>query len=209
MLIIKSSTASQAWRESFLRLINEGLETGNQKYFRDEPAVIEIERPILEKADPLFPMSQEDLDIINSFIWSGQNEAEVAHEWTKLYYHRAFDQPNSQVEYLLEKVREERPQGDAQISMWDKSVDQTADITPCTQIVWARLKHGKLEVHVHAHSSDAYKKLFMNLQEFISLQHYLAGRLNVEVGAYYHFLDSCHLHQKDWAEIQKLARDLN
>ncbi|QQS18140.1 hypothetical protein IPL68_05910 [Candidatus Saccharibacteria bacterium] len=47
-------------------------------------------------------MSQTDLDIINDYIYSGENESLVTHEWTKLYHHRMFDEPNSQIEYFYD-----------------------------------------------------------------------------------------------------------
>ena len=47
----------------------------------------------------------------------------MIHDWTKLYYHRMFTEPHSQVEYFLEKLKEETPQGDALISIWDKERD--------------------------------------------------------------------------------------
>ena len=53
-----------------------------------------------EKKDSKFPIIQEDIDIINKFIISGESEELVCHEWTKLYYHRLFDEPNSQIEYI-------------------------------------------------------------------------------------------------------------
>lgn len=154
-------------------------------------------------------MLQADLDIINKFIYTGENEDQVIHDWTKLYYHRAFDQPNSQIEFLISKLNPDHPAGEAQISMWDKNIDQNQKVSPCTQIIWARIKHGKLELHVHAHSSDAYKKLLMNVLEFISLQHYIAQRVGVPVGRYYHFLDSGHLHTKDLAAIEALRKELS
>jgi thymidylate synthase len=204
MLIIKSTNAVSAWRTTLTKLFLEGSETDNQKYYRDEPTVIELSHPSVEPADPLFPMPAKDLHIINDFIHSGANEENVCHEWTKLYYHRMFDEPNCQVKYVLEKLRLPEPVGEAQMSLWDKTIDQQQEISPCTQIIWARKKHGRLEVHVHAHSSDAYKKLLMNLQEFISLQHYLARELKLAAGKYYHFLDSCHIHTEDKDAAQKL-----
>jgi thymidylate synthase len=57
---------------------------------------------------------------------------------------------------------------------------------------------------VHAHSSDAYKKLLMNLQEFISLHQFLAEKLQLEMGTYYHFLDSCHIHREDIELCERL-----
>ncbi len=206
MIVIKAKNSNEAWRNTFRALMDSGEDTGNDKYYRDEPVIIEITDPAPEKSDPLFPMSQEDLDVINHFITTGENEEQVVHEWTKIYYHRAFDEPNRQIEFMINKLREASPAGEAQVSMWDKNIDQNAEISPCTQILWARVKHGKLEWHTHAHSCDAYNKLLMNIQEFISLQYYVAKRLDIPVGTYYHFIDSCHIRVKNLAEVKQLLK---
>lgn len=209
MIQINAISANEAWVKTFKTLLETGDETGNQKYFRDEVAIIKITNPQVEPIDSHFPMSQNDIDIINNYICTGQNEDKVCHEWTKLYYHRIFDEPNSQIEFLINNLNQSNPVGEAQISMWDKNIDQCKNISPCTRIIWARIKRSKLELHVHAHSSDAYKKLLMNMSEFISLQHYIASRVNLKVGNYYHFLDSCHLHFKDLDKIQELRKKIN
>jgi thymidylate synthase len=208
MIHITANTPNDAWRSTFTALYDNGAETGNDKYFRDEVILVEIENPIVEPADPRFPMKQEDLDVINKFIYTGDNGDKVVHDWTKLYYHRAFDEPNSQIEFLIKNLNPMQPVGEAQISMWDKNTDQDQAVSPCTQIIWARIKHGKLELHVHAHSSDVYKKLLMNILEFISLQHYIAGCAGVPAGKYYHFLDSGHLHTKDLEAIEHVHKEL-
>lgn len=208
MIQITAQTANEAWLKTLKVLFNEGENTNNQKYLRDEVALVEIKNPQVEPAHPSFPMSQQDLDIINNYIVSGKNEEAVVHEWTKIYYHRTFDAPHSQIEYLVSKLDSEDPRGEAQISIWDKNIDQEATIHPCTQIIWARIKHGRLEMHVHANSSDAYKKLLMNLLEFIALQHYIAAKINIPVGSYYHFLDSCHLYTRDEGALNKLVVNL-
>jgi thymidylate synthase len=207
MIYSHTKTPNEAWRTTFTSLYDNGTVTNNDKYFRDEVVLIEIENPVVEPADARFPMKQEDLDVINRFIYTGENEEKVVHDWTKLYYHRAFDKPNSQIEFLISKLSSDNPVGEAQISMWDKTVDQGQKVSPCTQIIWARIKHGKLELHIHAHSSDAYKKLLMNILEFVSLQHYIADRVGMSVGKYYHFLDSGHLHTKDLEAIKRLRAD--
>jgi thymidylate synthase len=184
------------------------LQTDNDKYYRDELVLIEIENPTFETPEEIFPMAEEDLTRINRYIVTGEEEDQVVHDWTKIYYHRIWDEPHSQIEFMIRTLKEGLPTGECQISMWDKSVDQDAEKSPCTQILWARIKHGKLEWHTHAHSSDAYKKLLMNIREFIALQHYVAGRLGVEVGRYYHFLDSCHIHWKDLELAQDLYQKL-
>lgn len=205
MIHIIAQSANDAWQQTVRTLYHDGEATGNEKYLRDEPTVIEISNPVVEPADPNFPMDQAELDVINNYIVTGEHEDQVTHEWTKIYYHRAFDEPNSQIEFLIKSLDAQNPIGEAQISIWDKNLDQNQVIAPCTQIIWARIKHGQLELHVHANSSDAYKKLLMNLLEFISLQHYIARRANVPVGKYYHFLDSCHLYLKDKEAIARLT----
>lgn len=208
MILIQASTANEAWKKALTTVYHDGTDTGTEKYYRDEVTLIEIAEPAVTPADPNFPMAQADLDVINRYIYTGENEDKVVHDWTKLYYHRAFDQPNSQVEFMISNLRSGKPVGETQISMWDKNVDQDQKVSPCTQIIWARIKHGKLELHVHAHSSDAYKKLLMNILEFISLQHYIAGRVGVPVGKYYHFLDSCHIHNKDLEAVKEVIAKL-
>jgi len=208
MLIIRTGNAVAAWREALVRLADSTQVTDNDKYFRDEPTIIELETPSIEPADPMFPISQDDLTVINRFICSGEGEDSVCHEWTKLYYHRIFDEPNSQVEYMIRKLQCHEPVGEAQISFWDKLIDQDKEISPCAQIIWARKRRGQLETHVHAHSSDAYKKLLMNLQEFIAFHLYLAKRLNIEAGRYIHFIDSCHIHTEDRQAALELANKI-
>ena len=95
MIIIKAKSANEAWLKAFQHIWNEGLPTDNKKYIRDEPTLIEITDPTIEKVDKRFPMAQTEIDTINHFICTGENEAAVNHEWTKIYYHRAFDEPHS------------------------------------------------------------------------------------------------------------------
>jgi thymidylate synthase len=209
MILIEARTANDAWRKTLKTLVDRGEDTGNGKYFRDEVTLIEIANPKVEPADARFPIAQADLDVINQYIRTGENEDKVVHEWTKLYYHRAFDEPNSQIEYLIDHLNADMPLPEAQISMWDKLVDQGQMIQPCTQIIWARIKHGHLELHIHANSSDAHKKLLMNILEFISLQQYIAQRVGIPVGKYYHFLDSCHIYNRDLDAVKGLVTHID
>lgn len=204
MINITAQTPNLAWVQCMKHLLLEAKETDNDKYYRDELFVIEILAPCIEEVPTEFPMAQAEIDIINRYIITGENESAVSHEWTKLYYRRIYAQPNSQYEYFLDKLGQKNQSGRAQISLWDKMRDQTAEITPCTQIIWGRIKFARLEMHVHAHSVDAYKKLLMNQQEFISLQMEIARKLNVGIGKFYHLIDSCHIYNSDVDKILEL-----
>ncbi len=206
MITITADTPNLAWYECLRKLCFDCAETDNNKYWRDELVVIEILNPCIENAPYHYPMSQNDLDIINNYIITGENEELVKHEWTKLYFDRIYSEPNNQYNYLLQQLRGEIPTGRAQISLWDKNIDQTSSIAPCTQIIWARIKFGKLEMHVHAHSVNAYNKLLMNQQEFISLQKNIAAKLGIETGKFYHIIDSCHISKEDIASAEAIAK---
>lgn len=212
MLTINAEMANQAWRLAFTDLYKNGSKTDNNKYFRDEPALIIVNKPSLDKSDPFFPMDQKNIEAINKYIWSGKAGINISHEWTKLYHNRMFDNPNSQIKYLIKnlgKIDANSPVPITIMSLWDKNIDQKSRISPCVLVVWARIKNAKLEMHVHSHSSDAYKKLLMNLQEFISVQHYIARRKSVNIGAYYHFIDSLHIHLADFVNAKELYSKLN
>ena len=204
MINIKAKHLNEAWRKAFIALFEVGGHTDNSKYFSDELVVFEIEDNTIGEFDPLFPMSQRDLDVICDFIVSGEREDEVIHETTKIYHHRMFDEPNSQVEYMVKVLQYEEPMGDTQISLWDKHLDQDFFYSPCTLVLWARRKHDALEFHTHSHSSDAYKKLLMNLAEFSNYHKYLAERVQVKLGTYYHIIDSCHIHYEDYDQALAL-----
>jgi thymidylate synthase len=105
------------------------------------------------------------------------------------------------MQYLLEELQKKEPSGTAQISMWDKLLDQKNKISPCVQIIWCRIKNNQLEMHVHAYSSDTYNKLLMNMQEFISLQAYIAKTLKIKIGKYFHIIYSCHIHCRDQEKV--------
>lgn len=204
MINITASTPNSAWKECISQLYQNGEHVDNDKYFRDELVVLEISEPCIEKAPIEFPIPQQELDIINNYIVTGENEHAVTHEWTKLYYKRIYTSPNNQYNYFLKKLSQPTQSGRAQISLWDKNLDQEAEIAPCTQIIWGRVKFNRLELHVHAHSVDAYKKLLMNQQEFITLQMHLAQQLKIGTGRFYHLIDSCHIHNSDITRVSEL-----
>ncbi|MDQ6985933.1 MAG: thymidylate synthase [Candidatus Dojkabacteria bacterium] len=204
--INEDNSISKVWRKTLATLLDSNQNADNKKYFRDSPALITLENSSHIEYDNLFPMGKKDLEIINNYIYSGENEELVVHEWTKIYHHRIFDQPNSQIEFMIKKLKEKLPTGESQISIWDKNIDQDSKISPCTQILWARIKDDTLEWHTHAHSSDAYKKIFMNISEFVSLQYYVAKKVGVKPGKYIHFIDSLHIHWKDLERVKDTVK---
>lgn len=200
MIIVQENNVNKAWRQALSKLYRDGFEPQDSRFFRMDTVVIEMNTPELCEPDSLFPISKENIDIINKFIISGENEDKVCHEWTKLYYHRLFDEPNSQIEYIIDRVNNDRV-GIA--CNWVKE-DQKHEIKPCMLSITATNEHGKLNFQLHARACNAYDKMLMNLQEFITLQKYISQRCNLEIGRFTMFIDYAQIANKDKNQVEHI-----
>jgi thymidylate synthase len=209
MIFIKENSIVNAWKKTVSELYHHSPETQGEK-FRDDVVVLEIKNTKPSQYyDARFPLTKENIDVINNFFVTGENEEAVIHEWTKLYRHRLvrndYDQIKEVIEYLKKK-----PQGlRAQMSVWNQEEDLWGGIGPCFQLAWFRVnENNKLDIHIHMRASDAYGKLLMNINEFIALQNYVAKEIGLEPGLYIQFIDSCHLNNKDKDTIDRLILQL-
>jgi thymidylate synthase len=203
MIISQSSSIAESWKKTGALLLKNGEQT--KQAFRDERAVIIINDVSKAEFDNNFPMSQHDIEIINEFLITGENEDEVIHDWTKIYRRRLFGIGGeiNQIESIFNYLSEQ-PQGKrAQASVW-RATDINAEIAPCLQMLWFQIKGNKLEMHVHMRAVDAYGKFLMNVNEFAHLQRFLADKLDLQTGKYYHFIDTLHFNYDDQKEVEKL-----
>lgn len=207
MLHILANSPVDAWLRSVRGLIATPELSGTQ--YRNDILLLEMENSDSKNYfDDRFPMTVENIDVINDFLVSGNQEDKVIHDWTKLYRHRLvtpdYDQIQNVIDYLKRK-----PQGlRAQMSVWKQEIDLYGDIGPCFQLAWFRILSGKLEMHVHMRACDCYGKLLMNVNEFVSLQNHIAKEVGVSVGKYVQFVDSCHFNTENKASIDALISEL-
>lgn len=105
MIFIKEQCLNKIWRKAVKELMENGYTPQDNRFIKMESMTIEIENPKIEDIDEYFPMTQKDISIINNYITTGENEEKVCHEWTKLYYHRLFDEPDSQIRYIINCIK--------------------------------------------------------------------------------------------------------
>ena len=202
MIFIKEQSLNKTWKKTVKELLENGYTPQDNRFIKMESIVIEIDDPKIEDIDKYFPMTQEDINIINNYIITGENEENVCHEWTKLYYHRLFDEPDSQITYIINRIKN----GKAGIaSNWIKQ-DQNSKIKPCMMSITANNENGKLFFNLHARACDIYNKLLMNLQEFITLQYYIAEKTNFEVGRFTMFIDYAQILREDEEKVRKIIK---
>ena len=202
MIIVTENDLNKVWKTSLKKIYLEGNKPQDERFFKIDTLVIELNSPKITKPDKLFPISEKDLNIINNFIISGENEEQVCHEWTKLYYHRLFDGPNSQIEYIINKKKKDRV-GIA--CNWIKD-DQNSKIKPCMLSITASNENGKLNFQLHARACNIYNKLLMNLQEFVTVQQYIATQLNLTLGKFTMFIDYAQISKEDVINIESILQ---
>lgn len=204
MIIINENNINKTWKTALKKLYLEGYKPQDTRFYKMDTLVIEIDEPGIIEPDELFPITKNDIDTINNFIITGENEEKVCHEWTKLYYHRLFDEPNSQIEYMINRIKKDRV-GIA--CNWIKD-DQNAQIKPCMLSITASNENGNLNFQLHSRACNIYNKLLMNLQEFITIQKYIATRLDLKVGRFTMFIDYAQISKEDVTNIEKIINSI-
>jgi len=113
-----------------------------------------------------------------------------------------------QIEYVIKKLEKAPHSRRAQAITWQPWKDINSDHPPCLQRIWCRVIDGKLVMHVHIRSNDAFKAAFMNMFALTELQRCIAERLGVGMGYYLHIADSYHIYERDWKWAEKFAEQV-
>lgn len=208
LITIKEKTISDAWRAACRALYRDGFKIDNGEAFRDSAIAIEVEDITRDRYDPLFPMTENEIEIINTYLATGVGEEKIIHDWTKLYRRRLFEENGDQIDRIIEYLKN-KPQGKrAQASVWKQDIDLAGPIAPCLQMLWFQIQNGALELHAHIRATDCYGKLLMNMSEFSALQIWAAGELGVPPGKYVQFADTCHFYTEAKDKVGELITKL-
>lgn len=90
------------------------------------------------------------------------------------------------------------------INVPNENVIETKD-EPCTVCLDYQIREGKLHCTCVMRSNDCRFGLLNDLGFFISLQKYIAKRLNIPVGTYTHFAMSIHFYDRDFKFVKDIA----
>jgi len=102
---------------------------------------------------------------------------------------------NQQLDYVIGLLKTEPDTRQACISIYDaKEWECYTHDTPCTYAVQFTIVHGKLDMCVTMRSNDLWYGFCNDQYCFSELQKYVAERLNIPIGIYYHFAHNMHLY---------------
>jgi len=102
---------------------------------------------------------------------------------------------NGQLDKVIELLSEKPDTRQACISIYDgKEISEYAFDTPCTYAVQFTILNNKLNMCVTMRSNDLWYGFCNDQYCFSMLQQLVASRLDIPVGAYYHFAHNLHLY---------------
>lgn len=112
----------------------------------------------------------------------------------------------NQIEKIIELLKKDPNSRRAiiNINVPNKNRIETKD-DPCTICLSYRIRDGKLDSTAIMRASDCRYGLLNDLIFFISLQKYIANRLNLKYGSYTHFSISMHMYMLDMKFVKDIA----
>lgn len=105
-----------------------------------------------------------------------------------------------QLDQAVFLLREDNGTRRVVLTMWDAAKDlhgqqPNGKDYPCNTHVYVKVRHGKLDIHVCNRSNDLVLGLFgTNFVVFSFLAEYLAAKVGVPIGRYYHTTDDLHVY---------------
>lgn len=77
---------------------------------------------------------------------------------------------------------------------------------PCNTTLFFKIRNGRLDLTVINRSNDLFLGIPYNVFAFNVIQHFVAEKIQIEVGLQRHFTDSLHLYQDDVETVKKIIR---
>jgi len=134
---------------------------------------------------------REDLKFISSFNKNIANYSDDGKTLAGAYGPRI----NSQLEYVVKTLSNDRNSRQAIISIWKPNPGSSKDL-PCTMTLQFLIRRGKLHLIVNMRSNDAFLGLPYDVFTFCQLMNVVSSMLQVGLGEYHHNAGSMHLYKQ-------------
>jgi thymidylate synthase len=219
--VIAAASLAEVWEQAVLNVLENGRwvehEEPDEQPFREAagPCLLAIEKPLEGSRYHRWIMSRclpQDLvgyveevcaGIKDHFIDLSDPDA-----WHYTYHQRLraypSDPPVDQLALVVEKLKVRPTTRRAQAITWVPSYDPQEKHPPCLQRIWFAVREGKLVMHTHWRSRDAYLAAFMNIVALTELQRRLAEQIGIAPGPYYDMTDCFHIYTRDLGEVTRL-----
>lgn len=119
------------------------------------------------------------------------------------YGHLLMNEPFNQIEQVIRILKNDKNSRRAVMNInRPNAFKGTTKDSPCTISVQYMIRNNKLHCFVNMRSNDVWFGLPYDIVFFTELQKYVAARLSVDAGFYYHNAASLHLYDRDVVKVK-------
>lgn len=193
MINISGKNVLEISREAFITLYDSSDIPSDPELFKEDVALIHIESKEAEnwvgvennefKCSDAYkkysPFVDPKLLLIEKEYWDRELFGSGKSDWLVVYLKK----------FPLSKR--------AIILLWKDQYTDLSSTCSCTSSIFFRIKKGKLEMHSTVRANNCSFLLFMDMSFMLAFQSYIATKLGLEKGDYYHFVDSLHLYNTE------------
>jgi len=224
-IYVKERSLPAAWERAVIETWHHGArfrteyDKQGDPESRDACVLIHVTEPFSEpRIHRAFPGGLDDLEVYRAEVLYGVHDHWInpaEGKWEYTYHERLFaygvpglEKPIDQIAAVVKKLREAPHTRRAQAITWQPWQDVGIHDPACLQRMWFRVESGRLNLHVHIRSNDAFKAAFMNMFAFTELQKMVADDLGVATGEYVHVADSFHIYGSYFKEFEGFLRSI-
>lgn len=230
MIMIRKPTVRSAYEELVETILNDGdvvtTEDG-QKCLELMNVCVEITNPKVDLINPKYSMKSAGVknyinnlvygkDIKKDFVYTYYDRIHNYRGFKKISIGEGFEECDgylakikliNQKEYVIDKLNEKPTTRRAVISIWDPSIDQYNNHTPCLQHIGFQRRDNKLYMTAVFRSNDAFIGFHANALGLIAFGKEIAKETNTKLVNYCHFIYNAHIYYKrDRTEIHKISK---
>jgi thymidylate synthase len=201
MLALKKKSVKSAFEALIPKIMEEGTEMvteDGQKCKEIMNTIIEINDPSDKSISEKYPLGERAVKSYTEQLLHGS-----AATFVYDYHERIFEYPNDkkelkndQIEYIVNKLKEQINSRRAVAITWNPYIDQTVKDVPCLQIVQFLVRDNKLYQTVLFRSNDAFLAFHANAIGLIALGEMVAEKLGIELVKYTHHSVSMHVYSE-------------
>ena len=219
-------TANEAFHDLYWRIVRDGVSFAGTKALFN--AGFYIENPALNTIDDSKVKRNWSIEYAEAewqwYLSGDRNIAKLGELYGKVpaIWKRMADkhgnvnsnygwqwQREDQLESIIYQLKNNPETRQAAISIYDaKECKDYVNDTPCTYAVQFTILHDKLDMSVLMRSNDLWYGFCNDQYQFSNLQMYVAKKLNIPVGIYYHYAHNLHLYNDKLPEQKEMMYHL-
>jgi thymidylate synthase len=206
-------TANEAFHDLYWRIVRDGVEFAGTKalfnagFYIENPALNTIKDKGLVKRNWSIEYAEAEwqwyLVGLPNIKMLGEIYGKIPEIWKRMandegYVNSNYGyqwQRNDQIDKVVQMLKDNTETRQAAISIYDgKEINEYEYDTPCTYAIQFTVLDNKLNMAVLMRSNDLWYGFCNDQYQFSNLQMYVAQKLDLPIGIYYHYAHNLHLY---------------